>query len=30
MPVKNNITRLLDSKKMTYTTFELSTEKHNC
>ena len=28
MPVKNNITRLLDSKKIAYTAFEMSAEKH--
>ncbi len=28
MPVKNNITRLLDSRKIAYTAFELSAEKH--
>ena len=28
MPIINNITRLLDSKKIPYTAFELSAEKH--
>ena len=27
MPIKNNVTRLLDSRKIAYTAFELSTEK---
>ena len=29
MTLKNNVTRLLDSRKVEYTTFELSAEKHS-
>ena len=28
MPIVNNVTRLLDSRKVKYTAYELSTEKH--